>query len=191
MTTNGEAFPDDQDQKNPDGEKPMHVEQTLGLVTKIQRQLRSRMDGRWLYAKGMTDEQIREFFKVPGGRVQRNDTDTVAVWSGTKGEPEYGAFEEVEFEDRAVLDPLIEAAAALEAVREVTRVEREKTEGPTPARDIEGTLRTAGMNVWRLLEQEAVKSNAAESGKIAAISNELHAMASRFELARLRQGMRR
>ena len=98
---------------------------------------------------------------------------------------------------------LLEQRMTAELAKAAEQREQIRQTGPKPSpgrswlsdapttRDIEGTLRTAGMDIWRLLEQEAVKSNAAESGKIAAISNELHAMASRFELARLRQGMKR
>ena len=195
-----EAFPDDQDQKNPDGEKPMHVEQTLGIVTKLKRRQRA---GRWLYAKlNMTDEEIRKFFSTPeDGKVERKG-DTVAVWAGAEP-PEYGAFDEAVDTERIKSDidayvadtegikSNIDAYVAAAAEQREQIRQTEPKSSPAPTRDIEGTLRTAGMDIWRLLEQEAVKSNAAESGKIAAISNELHAMASRFELARLRQGMKR
>ena len=162
----------------------MHVEQTLGIVTKLKRRQRA---GRWLYAKlNMTDEEIRKFFSTPeDGKVERKG-DTVAVWAGAEP-PEYGAFDEAVDTERIKSNIDAYVAAAAEQREQIRQTEPKSS--PAPTRDIEGTLRTAGMDVWRLLE--AVKDNAAESGKIAAISNELHAMASRFELARLRQGMKR
>jgi hypothetical protein len=103
-------FPDDQD---PD--KPFYVNKTLAAMSRIKSEYRG---GRWLYAKNMTDEEIRKFYELPIDAVVEREGDTVAVWNGGKGgpEPKFTAFEQAHMSEATTVEATIAARqAAFEA----------------------------------------------------------------------------
>lgn len=202
-------FPDDQD---PD--KPFYVNKTLATMSRIKSEYRG---GRWLYAKNKTDEEIREFYKAPPDAPVEREGDTAAVWVSAKDkedkEPKFAAFHtEEELNPEAVAEAYRkrEERAALELARAPVPPSKAETEpappsalsAPLPAplpvpiapfipsRDIEGTLRTCSMKLFELIEN-VQGTHKDEAHKMLILSNELHAMASRFELGRLRSGAKK
>jgi hypothetical protein len=188
-------FVDDQD---PD--KPFYVNRTLGAMSKIKSTYK---DGRWLYAKNMTDEEIRAFYKAPDGAVIERQGETVAVWVSLKGkEPKFPAFDEPSNDgaitslgtDGRIVVEAVPSKAETQPAPPSARVAPAPLPVPiapyVPSRDIEGTLRTCGMKLFELIEN-VQGTHKDEAHKLLVLSNEIHAMAARFELGRLRAGMKK
>jgi hypothetical protein len=147
MPPNG-PFPDDQD---PD--QPFYVNKTLGAMSKIKSTYR---DGRWLYAKNMTDDEIRAFYKAPEDAPVERQDETVAVWIGKKDkEPKFSAFD-VSTDATTVEAPLVTIHAQGTMGSMAIRHE-EPSRAETQPAPPESETETVSVEYWRERAKRAEK----------------------------------
>jgi hypothetical protein len=167
-----ELFPEDKVDPTVTPGKRYPVENTLAVMSHVRSVTKNR---KWLYLMGadLDPKKIRDFYKLTETAWVDQQGDTWAVWSGG-GDPEFPAFE----------DPGGPTAPPDER-------DLEKVAVPPTALSAAVELDSHGMAIYRMareLEQMGLSYNQKRAAfeHLMALSDELHAEASRLELASLR-----